>query len=117
MDEKALRFAVAGAMIGLFVPFHFGLWLFYSVGSSPPLAAGQPQCGMPVLGGIFMMVVGAPVCSIVLAIIGGVVGAICDMLADDDWTNSVETRCTSEPSDLQSIDTPRIEVDRESVTW
>ena len=73
-------FALLGAVVGVCLPIGFGTWLIYSVWSQPQPPPGQALCGMPVLGGMFAILIGAPVGGVLIAASGVVVGAMCDIV-------------------------------------
>lgn len=58
-----------------------GAWAIGSVWLQPPLPPGQAACGMPVLAGILLILIGPPVGGVVLFVIGAVLGAVCDIVS------------------------------------
>jgi hypothetical protein len=70
----AAGFAAGGFFVGGLVVFGLGLRAFFP----PPVPEGTAACGTPVLGGLFLMVIGAPAAAIACSIAGGIVGAVLD---------------------------------------
>ena len=66
--------AAAGFAIGGSVVFYIGLRAF----APPPAPAGTGTCGNAVLGGLLVIVAGAPLSAVILGLAGGFLGAKID---------------------------------------
>jgi hypothetical protein len=86
----AISFAVLGFLAGGSVVFYLGFRAF----APPPPPPGTAGCGNQVMGGFVVMVFGAPigamVCSMVTAVVGGILDSIVHFFRDT-WRKSETT--------------------------